>query len=95
MGLLNKLFYTLLGGKHIMSTLLDIQNQVIALQEAQIAEAARQDTKVGALNTALIAIQSELDVLKAAELSPENQAIVDKAVIDIAGVIAALNAEAV
>lgn len=85
-----------------MSTLLDVQNNVIALQTAQIAEQARQDTKQSALQTAiagvnatLATVQAELDVLKTGGQTPENQAVIDDVNAKVLAVTVALNAAAV
>ena len=85
-----------------MSTLSDIATKVTELQTSQIAEASRQDAKnatltiaIATVNATLATVQAELDALKAGGQTPENQILIDKAVSDIAGVVAALNAQAI
>lgn len=78
-----------------MATLTDMQSKVQELIAAQAQKVARQATKDSALQAQVVAIQTELDALKAGALTPENQAIVDKAVSDLQVVVTAINAEAV
>jgi hypothetical protein len=89
-------------GEVIMSTLVAVQANAVALTDAFNAEQARQATKNAAFqaaidgaNASLAAVQAELDALKAGGQTPENQAIIDDIDAKITAVTAGLNAAAV
>jgi hypothetical protein len=89
-------------GEITMALLTEVQTNAVALQTAFAAEQARQNAKNAAFQTAidganatLVAVQAELDALKAGGQTPENQAVIDDINAKIVEVTNGLNAAAV
>jgi hypothetical protein len=89
-----KLLYLILyKGEQIMATIGDLTVKVGELSAAQVAEAQRQNDRAAAVAIQLVALQKTIDDLKAAGgLTPEQQASLDAAIVQIDAVTAALNA---
>lgn len=89
-------------GVQIMASLTEVQTSAVALQEALTAEQARQAAKnvtfqaaIDGANATLVAVQAELNALKAGGQTPENQVIIDDISAKVLAVTTGLNAAAV